>query len=82
MVIFQLTEADYISVEQQLTVIVQISKNNVRLANPVTLLLTPYNVSEAERTLERTDLVDAFSNYASSKKRFLTSTRSLLIIYF
>ena len=45
----QVTEDDYRSSEQQKQIPVVVSKN-VRLANPVTLLLTPFNESEANRT--------------------------------
>lgn len=48
-VTFQLTVDEYRSSEVAENIPVLVSKN-FRLANPVTLQLTPYNVSEAERT--------------------------------
>ena len=46
---FQLTANDYRSNEAVRNIPVVVSKN-VRLANPVTFLLTPFNESEAIRT--------------------------------
>ena len=46
---FQLTENDYRSNERVGNIPAIVSKN-VRLANPVTFLLTPFNESEAIRT--------------------------------
>lgn len=42
-------EDDYRASEDELAIRSTVSKN-IRIANPVSLLLTPYNVSEAERT--------------------------------
>ena len=46
---FQLTENDY-RVNEAIKRIPAVVNKNVRLANPVTFHLTPFNVSEAERT--------------------------------
>ena len=46
---FQLTENDYRSNEAEAVVPAVVNKN-MRLANPVTFLLTPYNVSHTEDT--------------------------------
>ena len=46
---FHLTENDYRSDEDVKMIPVVVSKN-IRLANPVTFLLTPFNESEAIRT--------------------------------
>ena len=48
-VMVQVTEEDYRSSEQQKQIPVVVNKN-VRLANPITLLLTPFNESEANST--------------------------------
>ena len=46
---FQLTENDYITNEAFKRIPAVVNKN-IRIANPVIFLLTPFNVSEAERT--------------------------------
>ncbi len=43
---FRLTETDYRSSENELQINAEVSKN-LRIANPVTFLLTPYTVEQA-----------------------------------
>ncbi len=46
MVLFRFTETDYRSSENELQINARVSKS-LRIANPVTFLLTPYTVDQA-----------------------------------
>ena len=64
---FQLTESNYRAPESSnMNVVVA---KNIRLANPVTLLVTPYTISEAEG-INEIDPVDLPPGFSSAQRTF------------
>lgn len=71
-VVVGLEEDEYSVVEAVTSVTFRVSKNTVRLANPITLLVAPYNISYANKTgvplpSNVPPLDSRFNNHAKSK---------------